>query len=157
MEHNLKAGLEKWKHVIAFVVFGIGVSITSSAVVSIAYRDVIQRQTESHQNEIRTLTEQLTLERGETRSLLSGVMARLDEVGKKITAISESVEEIALAATRMTGEAAATAKDAAGTAKSAAAAAKRAATSVREAVKELNDPPPPPPRKRRTPKEYIEP
>lgn len=157
MENSLKDKFEKWKHVIAFLAFGVGACLISSGVTIWVYRDVIQQQTFTHQEQVKTLNEQLVLERGETRKMLGDVIEKLDLFGVQIQAISESVREIALVATRMTGEAAEAAKNAAGTAKSAAATAKRAATSVREAVKELNEPPAAPPRKRRAPKEFIEP
>lgn len=157
MEHNLKDGIEKWKHIIAFVAYGVGACLISSAATIWIYRDFIQQQAVTHQAQVQTLTDQLTLERGETRKLLGEAMDRLVDLGEQVSAISDKMEAIAQMATRMTGEAAVTAKSAASTARSAAAAAKRAATSVREAVKELNEPPAPPPRKRRPKEEYIEP
>ena len=160
----IKIQLEKWKHVIAFMAFGGCVSLFTFGITSWMYRDLMQQQAEANmgqrdanQAHIKLLTEQLAIERGETRQQLAAAMHQLLNVGSQLSTVGAQVQSIADMATRISSEAAETARKAAGTAKSAAASARKAVQELKT-LPGIEPPQPPAPRKRRrAPQEHIEP
>lgn len=160
----IKSKIEQWKHLIAFIAFGGCAGLLSFGVTSLVYRDFMTRQAESHLEQIKSyqaqilvLTEQLGIERNETRQQLASVTHQLLTVGSQLSTVGAQVQSIADFATRVSTDAAKTAEKAANTAKNAANTAKKAAQELKALPASTEGPRPPPPRKRRAPKEYIEP